>query len=271
MRKKKISKVETDGFISQEADEGKKYIVNTYKDIFKLAKELNQFSMRFLGKQVIDYKSHYKVIIHTLLIREIEIFQAVYLLLERGMMAASKNLTRSMLEILFTVVALQKKPELLQCYLDQNEKNHFKALRAALCFKGKDLVASLSSHNIKAILEKKEAEINEKALKTLSIKRWAIEAELEDFYNLYYVTYSTATHSSLASLDDHVDEESSGVISLALGPSNKDFYEVFKCCLSSLINLMNSVGKVYNVNLSDDLDKFANILNRLDNLYLTNK
>ena len=248
-----MSKIETDGFISIEADEGRTHILDAYHDLFELLKEINRFLMRFLATTAVDGESQYKMVLHTLLVRLLEIYQGTYLMLERGMMVPAEQLTRGMLEILFITVALEKKPELLQAYLDQYEKNHTQMLRAALEFKGKALSASVNQHEIKQVLDQKIEEQKVKKLKLLKIWEWAKEAELDDFYNLYYVLYSTSTHSSLSSLDDHIDIESNGEVNVAFGPTDKDLYEVAKCGVSVLVNAAHSFGKALGHALSPDL------------------
>ena len=77
-------------------------------------------------------------------------------MLERGMMSQSKVLARAMLETVFILVALQKKPDLLQCYSDQHEDGTKRALKAAMQFKNKNLRASSKKHNLeKHYIEKK--------------------------------------------------------------------------------------------------------------------
>lgn len=262
-----MSKIETDGFISIEADEGRRHILDAYHDLFELLKGVNRFSMRFLATTVVDGESQYKMVLHTLLIRLLEIFQGTYLMLERGMTVPAEHLTRGMLEILFITVALEKKPELLQAYLDQHEKNHTQMLRAALEFKGEALSATVNQHNIKQLLDQKIEDQKGKKLKLLKIKEWAKEAELDDFYNLYYVLYSTSTHSSLSSLDDHLDVEANGDVNVAFGPTDKDLYEVAKCGISVLVSAMHSICKVLRHDFSPDLDQFVAQVKLLDQLY----
>lgn len=262
-----MSKIETDGFISIEADEGKNHMLGAYPDLFELLKEMNKFSMRFIATTAVDGSSQYKMVLHTLLVRLLEIFQGTYLMLERGMMVPVEHLTRGMLEIMFMVVALEKKPNLLQAYLDQHEKNHTQMLRAALEFKGKALAEAVKQNNIKQLLDQKLEKQKGNKLKTLQVKEWAKEAELEDFYSLYYVLYSTSTHSSLSSLDDHIDVEATGEVNVAFGPTDKHLYEVAKCGMSVLVNAMQSIGKVFQQDLSPDLDRFAAQVKLLDGVY----
>jgi len=69
-------------------------------------------------------------------------------MLDRGMMPQAKVLTRAMLEMVFTLVALQKKPELVQNYYDQHEEGTKRILKAALQFKNEQLKAHAKEHEI---------------------------------------------------------------------------------------------------------------------------
>ena len=173
-----MSKIEIDGFLSEESENGRKNFHLKYRDVFDFAKDLNRFSMDFMQKQKVDWKDKHKLIIKTLFLRIIENFQGTFLMLERGMMPQAKVLTRAMLETVFILVALQKKPELIQCYFDQQEEGTKRNLKAALQFKNVQLRAHAKEHNLeKHYIEKKEA-LKGKELNPLSPKRWAIEAEL---------------------------------------------------------------------------------------------
>jgi len=261
-----VSKIEIDGFLSEESENGRNNYHNNYKDIFDLTKEINRFSMAFLQKLKIDWENNQKLIIHTLCLRIIEHFQGTVLMLERGMMSQAKVLTRAMLETVFILVALQRKPDLLQCYFDQHEDGRKKALKAALQFKNKNLLASTKKHNLEKHYVEHMNSLKGKELNPLAPKQWAIEADLEDFYNLYYVLYSNSTHSNLSALDDHVDE-SKDEINLAFGPSDNSFYEVFQCCVYILVNAINSTAISYDQDISTQLDYYVGKIKELDEKY----
>ena len=262
-----VSKIEIDGFLSEESEGGRKNYRENYKDVFDLAKEINKFSMAFLQKLKVDWKNNHKLIIHTLCLRIIEHFQGTVLMLERGMMTQAKVLTRAMLEIVFILVALQKNPDLLKCYLDQHEDGRKKALKAALQFKNKDLRASAKKHHLEKHYVPQINSLKGKELNPLAPKQWAKEADLEDFYNLYYVLYSNSIHSNLSALDDHV-EESQDEINLAFGPSDNFFYEVFQCCVYTLVNAINSTAISYDQDISTQLDYYVGKIKELDKRYL---
>lgn len=262
-----MSKIEIDGFLSEESEDGRKNYREKYKDIFDLTKEINRFSMSFLQKLKIDWKNNHKLIIHTLCLRIIENFQGIILMLERGMMSQASVLTRAMLETVFILVALQKKSDLLQCYFDQHEDGRKKALKAALQFKNKGLRASVKKNNLEKCYVAQVNSLKGKELNPLSPKQWAKAADLEDFYNLYYVLHSNSTHSNLSALDDHVDE-SKDEINLAFGPSEKFIYEVFQCCVYILVNAIHSTAISYDQNISTHLDYYVGKIKELDAKYL---
>ena len=125
-----MSKIETDGFLSEEAASAKIQIITKYDDFFSFARELNRYSMGFMAGLKIDWKDNYRLIINALFIRVLETYQGCFLLSEFGMVPESKILVRSMLEMVFNIVALQKKPGLLDHYFNQHEVSHFRALKA---------------------------------------------------------------------------------------------------------------------------------------------
>jgi len=57
-----MSKIEVDGFLSEESEEGRKNFYLKYKDLFDFSKELNRFCMKFMQEQKIDWEDHRKFI-----------------------------------------------------------------------------------------------------------------------------------------------------------------------------------------------------------------
>lgn len=262
-----MSKIETDGFLSEESENGKKQIIGKYADAFNISKNINRFCMGFLNKVHIDWKDTYRLIINTLILRVVENFQAIYLMLERGMLTPSKVLTRANLETLFIIAALDKKPELIQSYIDQHHEGHKRSLKAALQFKNDSLKESIKKINIERLYVEKKKELKDKELNALRPKQWAREAGLEDFYNLYYTMYSNAIHSNLSALEDHVDDKPHQ-IDLSFGPSDKELYELLQCNLYILINSVSATASVNNLNLSKEIDKMADEIKILDRKYI---
>jgi len=262
-----MSKIETDGFLSQEAKNGISQIIAKYEDAFRFYKELNRLSMLFLNKIKLDWKNTYRLVVNTLILRVVENFQAILLMLERGMLVPSKVLTRANLETLFILAALQKEPNLLQSYIDQHDEAHKRSLKAALQFQNEQLKASVKRINIEKLYIKKKAELKGRKLNVLKPKQWAKAASLEDFYNLYYTMYSNAIHSNLSALEDHVDDKPDQ-IDISFGPSDRDLYELMQCNFYVLINSIRATALINNENISQDTDKLADEIRKLDRKYI---
>jgi hypothetical protein len=268
IKDKNMSKIEEEGFLSDEAENGKTDIYKKYADFFNFAKDVNKLCMKLLTSLKTDWGNDHKLIVHTLFLRIVENFQAVYLLLERGMMPQAKVLTRAMLETLFILVALQKKPELLKLYLvDQHEVAHKKALKAALKFKSKPLKEATKKNGIETLYLQKKAELKNKELTPLSPIEWSENADLGDFYNLYYVTYSNSTHSNPSALDDHVDGNPNE-LNLSTGPSDRDLYDVLKCGIHILIHAANSTELVNGNDISKELEGYVARYGEFDKKYI---
>lgn len=249
-----MSKIEEEGFLSEEAEAGKIHIYEKYKDFFGFAKDINKLCMKLLTELKIDSEDNHKLIVDMLFLRVVESFQGALLFLERGMVPQAKVVTRAMLEIVFMLVALQKKLHLLKSYLvDQHEEAHRRSLKSALKFKSEGLKEATKKHGIEKLYLEKKNYLKNRELTPLSPKEWATEAELDDFYNLYYVVYSNAIHSNPSALDDHVDKNPDET-NLSTGPTDKDLYDVLKCGIVILINAANSTELVNGTNIVEILD-----------------
>lgn len=255
--------MDTDGFFSEESEKFKAYYLSKYDELFSFVKEFNRFIIGLLGQEKIDWDDKRLLIIHTLFLRVVENYQSIVLLLERGVMSPAKVLARAMLENLFTLVALQKKPELINNYNDQYLDGRKRTLKAALQFKGAELRKLAKKNKIESMYVEIKKELSGKELNILKPKQWAVCADLEDFYNLYYVIYSNYTHSNLSALDDHFDltEDS---MDLAFGPSDKDLCDIASCSNSTLELAVHYWGIAHGKDLSKQLSYFKNKYLKMD-------
>lgn len=262
-----MSKIETNGFLSKETENGINQITENYKDAFEFYKELNRISMLFLNRIKLDWKDIYRLVANTLILRIVENFQAIYLMLERGMLVPSKVLTRAKLETLFILAGLQKDPKLLKSYIDQNDEAHKRRLKAALQFRNEKLRESVKRINVEKLYIKRKAELKNREPTVLRPKEWAKAADLEDFYNLYYTMYSNSIHSNLSALEDHVDDKPKQ-IDISFGPSDRDLYELMQCNFYVIINSIRATAMINNDNISHDTDKMADEIRNLDSKYI---
>lgn len=262
--------MKTDGFLSEESEKNRAYNLFKHDELFSFIKELNRFTMDLVSRNKIDWSDNRLLIIDTLFLRGLENFQSIVLLLERGIMSPAKVIARAMLENLFTLAALQKKPELIDSYNDQYSDGRKKALKAALQFKNEALQKRVKKEKIESRYIELKNELAGKELNILKPKQWAVYAELEDFYNLYYVTYSNHIHSNPSALDDHVDRSEDG-IDLAFGPSDKDLYDIVTCISNTLEVATYYWGLAHGEDLSEPLGHFKDKYSKIENKKNGNK
>ncbi len=262
-----MSTIEEEGFLSEEAFKNKEIFYNNYRNLFDFASNLNRLSMELMRSIKLDWDDHPKIILNTLQLRLIENYQAVVLLLQLGMVSQAKVIVRGMLETLFILVALQKKPDLLQCYFDQFEEGRKRALKASCQFEGEHLKKAAKEHKLEQHYINQRFAVKGKTLKVLKPKQWAAEAELLDFYNLWYTLYSNSSHSNLPALDDHFDKTEQE-LNLSFGPTDKYLCEVFQCCAYIMLNANHSISLVFDIDKKKEHDEIFERIKKIDEQYL---
>jgi hypothetical protein len=166
------------------------------------------------------------------------------------------------------LVAIQKNPEHLQSYYDQFEEGRRRALKATCKFKGENLKKAAKEHEIEKHYVDHRNSLKDKTLNVLKPVQWAAAAELDDFYNLWYILYSNSAHSNIAALDDHVDKCEQEV-NLAFGPTDKYLCEVFQCSAYIMLNANSSMATIYNQDKKTELDSIYGQIKSIDEKYLT--
>jgi hypothetical protein len=243
--------MDVDGFLSEDAQKGREIVRSAYSDWFALGNELNRFGMSVLQKIEVDRSNKYQVIELVLFLRSLEIFQSVVLMLEVQNASAVKILTRSLLENIFTLVALQKHPDLMESYLAMDEKNTIAILKGFrdMAKESKNVILDVEEINQQILVRETQRNHGVKLLKTF---QWAEKAGMCKHYNLYYRKYCLSVHSSATALNDHFDDID-GTHKISFGPSGKIFYEIFHIACLSLIAAISAVMYVFGLKISEEL------------------
>ncbi len=249
-----MSTIDKEGFLSGEIHKSIAYYREKHKEIFDISHVLNRECVLLINNSKIDWENQSRLVIQALFLKVLEKYQAIIILLERGMTSSAKVLARAIFETTFIIVALTKDPGLLKNYIDQHHDRYKKALKSALQFKSSALKKAMKEIDVEKRYLEKKAELKDKELEILAPKTWAKLAGLDDFYNLYYVKYSNATHSNISALDDHVDKLEE-TWNLAFGPSDNDLYEMLKGCTYSILNCASCCAEINNLNIDDQLKK----------------
>jgi hypothetical protein len=262
-----MSTIDTDGFLSDEAEQGKQLVLNGYGDAFAGASELNQKAMALLRDLHVDWNDEAKVIIAALFVRIVETYQAAILLLERGMVAQARMLVRTLLDALFSMAAICRQPELVNSYVAQHYASVLKALQAAQRWKQKTLQGRLDPTKIAEIIALNEAKLKATPAKALKVWQWAEKAGLSDYYNVFYVENSSAVHSDMWALNDHVENTPDQEVQVYFGPTDAGLYHALRSCTTALLTAMESFMQAYNIPAGGELTKKREAWEQLDANY----
>jgi hypothetical protein len=221
--------------------------------------------MEVLQKIEVDRSKKYEVIEAVLFLRSLEIFQSVVLMLEVQNASAVKILTRSLLENIFVLVALQRDPALMESYLAQDEKNTIGIL------KGFRKMAEKSSDQVLDVRDiDREISARQKvrsSAKILQPYEWAEKAGMSGHYRMFYARYSASVHSGASGLNDHFDMVD-GVPRIAFGPRGKDGFEIFDIACLSLIKAVSAVMLVFGLDVPGDLRAYQDRVKMLEGMWL---
>jgi hypothetical protein len=147
-----MTKIEIDGFLSNEAEDGRNLVINSYREAFVLSKDLNRQAMSLFREYNLCMNNEIKIAIAALMTRIVETYQGVILMLERGMTSQARMLVRSQLEALFQMAAMVKNPDLYDSYAAKHYRSTISALKSAKRWKQESLQGRLSKERIDGLI-----------------------------------------------------------------------------------------------------------------------
>jgi len=173
---------------------------------FRLATDVNREAMTILKTQGKNMgtisKGEQERLIFAMSLRGVEIFQAVVLMAERGMVAEMAILTRSLLETLFKAGAASTSSENTSRILIDDKIERRKQLKRIS--KLNQYLTDIDRKQFEAELKHLDDLLKGQPKNALSIESLAGN-DHKDFYDLFYSYFSTAAHSSPRHLRQHID------------------------------------------------------------------
>ncbi len=262
-----MTKIETDGFPSDEAVEGRAVFRERFLHIFDLAEDLNRVAIKKLSEAKLADVPEGHFVLYLLSIRIIESFEAIIILLERGMLAPAKLIVRPVLEALFTLAALEKDKELVAKYFGMQSEAHFKLLWSSTRWRNENLKKAFKESKLEEkYIEKKKAR-QQSPNEFLRPIQWAEAAGYEDFYYVHYVQYASFTHSNLSALDDHMDRGGDDTVEASFGPSVDGFYELLRDATNFTLLSVMHMCSAFRLEIDADADRIQEGIEKLNAVY----
>jgi hypothetical protein len=260
-------------FLDDSIEEYVAHVRASHAPTFDIALRLNELANRSLFCATVSPHNDRQVVLATLLRRILTAYQAVIILVERGLEQEAQVMLRTVLEITFKISAIAKNDGVAENFIKENLIHRRKSIE-----KYKKLTSETSKTVDMVALEREyekiKAKIHETNAKEVKTWEYAKLAGLTDFYLSAYSMLSDAVHSSVGTLDGTLDRDSSGSLvgfKYGYSDSNLDDHLFTACeCLTISLRAVFSIIEVITAeeiqNIDDELHALYEQLKQSDAL-----
>lgn len=215
-----------------------------HEAIFSTALDLNRECHKFLSGRSVALGNELQLTTSVLFARMLEIYQAILIVIGRGMTSAGRVLFRTYLEALFNFTAIHKDPHFLEEYLNQ-----FHVQRRS--FVNRLRKSPGLEHLRKPLTDDLIAEINQKIeqekIKELHARDAAERAGLLDVYLTAYAILSGAVHTNSADLESHLeyDEQENAIKGFKYGPSDEETRRIVGLASMTMAEALGTISQTF--------------------------
>lgn len=229
---------------------------------FSSAWRLNELAHKAMLEAKIARDDLQQVLLASLEHRALTSYQAVVLLLERGLPAEAQVVLRTLLEVTFRIVAISKDKEVGTAYAREDELHRRKYINKYRLL-GDDVrirTSEAEMNELKAVIDKK---IEDLAIKSLSTQWFAQRAGMEDFYHSAYSVLSGSVHVNSRTLESALNlGENEELVSLKYGPSDEDLDDLIYTAIEALCLSLRGVHAVIDTEFAGEIEQLHEELKR---------
>lgn len=247
-----MTEYDENGFLSGRIETWIKEYQESNREILNRAQELNRDCHHFLDGRSIDLNDQKQAVSCVLFARILELYQAIIVVAQRGMIAPTQIMFRSFLEAMFHFFAIQKDPKYLDEYLDQFHIQRKKLVNKVHKSNSPQL-DGLRQAIDDQLLEEIKQSVEELGIKPISIEDVAKRAECHDIYLIVYPLLCRAVHTSASALDSHVrfNKDTQEIEGFIYGPSPIETVRVIGLGGLWLAEALGEVSKLFEEDRSD--------------------
>jgi hypothetical protein len=247
-----MSPLEKKGFLGSSIEDWIRKIRTKHANFFALTDNINEEAQKFLFELQPHSKHVQELLIVSLYLRSLSTYQATLLLVERGMMPEARLMLRGLLEVLFFLCAIGKKPDLAKDYVEEHQQYRLKLLRKFKELHGATFPLDIGLEDVKSLEEELKAEIGAGKFTVRTTEQWAQEAGLHEWYLSVYAILSITAHIKVKDLERYLVTDKSGEIrGIKWGPDDHDVKNIFITAAESMLIAMKSASEVFQINKDD--------------------
>lgn len=214
--------------------------------IFSTALDLNRECHKFLSGRSVDLGSELQLTTSVLFARMLEIYQAILIVIGRGMTSAGRVLFRTYLEAFFYFAAIHRDPHFLKEYLNQ-----FHVRRRSFVNRLRNSTSPGLEHLRKPLTDDLIVEIkqtmDQEKISKISVEKAAEKAGLHDIYLTAYAILSGAVHTNAADLESHLDydEQENAIRGFKYGPSDEETRRIVGLASMTMAEALGTISQTF--------------------------
>jgi hypothetical protein len=198
--------------------------------------------------------------------RTISNVAASTLVFESGYKSQGRALLRVAMESTFTLVAIDKNPELADQFAQEDDLQRKRMLNKTKMWNSPELQEQAKAHATDEILAEIQEAIDENAVKKMSTEEYSKAADLHDWYLTAYSLFSTSIHNSVRDLESHIDTDDEGEVTQIINEPILDGLEnLYLSGSEILLNALSSVSNIFELDVSEFSDQTFKRLTSLAN------
>ncbi|MCU7812047.1 MAG: hypothetical protein KZQ77_12540, partial [Candidatus Thiodiazotropha sp. (ex Notomyrtea botanica)] len=186
--------------------------------------------------------------------------------IEIGYETQGRVLLRVAMESMFTLIAIEKHPELVDQFIHADELERKRMLNKARMWTMPTLKAQAELHATDEKLTKIQESIDELGARKISIEDYAKAAELHDWYLTAYSVFSASVHSNVRDLQKHFALSKDGEIAEILNePILISLDRLYLSASEILLRSLESVTITFKLDISEFISRTTKRLELLAN------
>lgn len=206
--------------LTDQADEWLVGHAAKYREEFAKCLQLVQASQALLQSVAVDRGNAREVLLVSLFVRLLQLYEGVILLEQFGVGSASLAVLRVQLETAFTLGAVGRDADVMRRYVAQDHLRRLRFFRA-LEHTSASVLASLDLNRAIELKSDLERRVQEERVRPLSTEELARLADMQDWYDVAYRLLSGPVHSTIRDiLQGHLIISEGVIEKIRSGPSD---------------------------------------------------
>ena len=239
--------IDKKGFLSNDLENWRKRNNKNFEVYFKLFSDFNDFAQKLAFQLKIHNDNSDELFITCLFIRCLSTYQAIFILLETGMINEAKVLLRTLIEILFQIVAICKNKNFSKEYILQDSINRKKLVRKTMKWQ-EEVKKSKVELDLNKLLQEVELDIKTKSIKEFKTIDYAKKANLLDYYYTAYALLSSTVHANSRDIESHLLFDTEGIVtSFNWGPTDNGMELLLFTGIETIYIILLNVIEKFNV------------------------